>query len=379
MRRKLTVVTVFILIFTLMLGASSVYGASLSDIKQDIKQKQKSLDEGKDKEKELAKEIEKLETSIGKAENQLEVLRTKIENTENKVVTAETELKKAENKVKTQNNNLNVRLRTMYKNGSIGFLDVLMGSGSISEFISNIDMVKKVYSSDKDVLGDLEKDYAEIEVKKEKLESLQDQLETQKQEQIETQAELTANKSEVSKKKANVVASNEALEDNIADLNAEADRIMSIINNDSSSNGGGGSGGASYGGGKFAWPVPGYHRISSKYGWRICPFHGREKHTGLDIPAPYGTSVKAAASGKVVVSGWGGSYGNYVIISHGGGLYTLYGHNSSLVVSSGARVKKGQTIARVGSTGSSTGNHCHFEVRKGGNSHGNDVNPWNYL
>lgn len=390
MRKKITVFIALTLIFTMILGTGTVYGASLSDIKKDIQQKQEQLDEGKSQEQKLSKEIQELETEISSAENQLESLRGKIEDTESKVVAAEADLKKAEEEVQTQNDNLNVRLRTMYKNGSIGFMDVLLGSGSISEFISNIDMVKKVYSSDKDVLADLEEDYAKVEAKKKELESLESELQSQKQEQLDKQAELTANKDEVSKKKANVVASNEALEDNISDLNAEADRIAAIIEQDSKKNdnsggsssggsSGGGSGGSSYSDGQFTWPVPGYSRVSSNYGWRICPFHGKEKHTGIDIPASYGSSVVAAAKGTVIYSGYMGSYGNAVIVSHGGGLYTLYGHNSSLVVSSGAKVKKGQKIARIGSTGSSTGNHCHFEVRKGGSSYGNDVSPWNYL
>lgn len=137
--------------------------------------------------------------------------------------------------------------------------------------------------------------------------------------------------------------------------------------------------GGSYTGGKFAWPLPGYTRLSSQYGWRTCPFHGREKHSGLDIPAPFGTAVLAAASGTVVTASYQGSYGNAVILSHGSSLYTLYGHNSSLLVKVGDKVRKGQPIARVGSTGSSTGNHCHFEVRKGKNAYGNDVDPWTYL
>ena len=351
MRKKITVITALMLMFTVVFSSGTVYGASLSDIKKDIQNKQKQLENGKSQEKELSQEIQDLEKEINSAENQLESLRNKISETEDKVVAAEADLKKAEEDVETQNANLNVRLRTMYKNGTIGFMDVLLGSGSISEFISNIDMVKKVYSGDKDVLADLEKDYKKIEAKKKKLDSLESQLESQKQEQMDKQAELTANRSEVSKKKANVVASNEALEDNIADLNAEADRIAAIIEQDSKKNdnsgsggsggSGGGSGGSSYNDGQFGWPVPGHTRVSSNYGWRNCPFHGREKHTGIDIPAPYGTAVLAAAKGTVIFSGYLGSYGNAVIISHGGGLYTLYGHNSSLVAGSGAKVKKG--------------------------------------
>lgn len=379
MRRKSTIITALLLVFLMLFSTGNVYAKSLSEVKKELEQKKQELNEGKKEEKELDEEIKELEVKISASENQLESIRSDIEETENKIVSVSSELKEAEKKVTEQNESLNARLRAMYKNGSIGFLDVLLGSGSISEFISNLDMVKRIFGSDKEVLEKLQGDYDDIEAKKKELVSLQGQMETQKQQQLDMQAELESNKATVSKKKANVVASNEALEDNVADLQAEASRIASIIENDSDKNSGGGSGGSSYSDGAFAWPVPGYTRISSNYGWRTCPFHGREFHSGIDIPASYGTKVVAAASGTVVYSGYLGSYGNAVIISHGGGLYTLYGHNSSLVVGSGSKVSKGQKIACVGSTGSSTGNHLHFEVRKGGNSHGNNVSPWNYL
>lgn len=128
----------------------------------------------------------------------------------------------------------------------------------------------------------------------------------------------------------------------------------------------------------FTWPVPGHKRISSEYGWRNCPFHGREKHSGIDVPAPSGTQIVAAQGGKVIMAGRNGSYGNCIIIDHGNNVYSLYGHCSSLIVGKVA-VKKGQKIAKVGSTGNSTGPHCHFEVRKGANKHENNVNPHPYL
>lgn len=134
-----------------------------------------------------------------------------------------------------------------------------------------------------------------------------------------------------------------------------------------------------YNGGKMKWPVPGYTRISSDYGWRNCPYHGRESHSGIDIPAPYGSKVVAAVGGKVVHAGYLGSYGNAVIISHGNSLYTLYGHNSKVTVKKGQSVNAGMQIARVGSTGQSTGNHVHFEVRKGGNKREKNVNPHRYV
>ncbi len=123
--------------------------------------------------------------------------------------------------------------------------------------------------------------------------------------------------------------------------------------------------------GSFIWPLPGYSRISSPYGWRICPFHGKEFHTGIDIPAPSGTNIYAARDGKVVLSTYGSSYGNNVKLDHGGGTTTRYCHMSKRLVSVGQTVSAGQVIGKVGTTGSSTGNHLHFEVYLNGTR----VNP----
>ncbi len=138
--------------------------------------------------------------------------------------------------------------------------------------------------------------------------------------------------------------------------------------------------GGEYNGGPFAWPVPGATRVSSEYGWRIHPIQGTRKfHTGIDIPAATGTPITAAADGTVVFAGWKGGYGNALIISHGGGLYTLYGHCISLTASNGDEVKKGQKVALAGSTGNSTGPHLHFEVRKGTSMNAAHTTPWDYL
>lgn len=138
--------------------------------------------------------------------------------------------------------------------------------------------------------------------------------------------------------------------------------------------------GGTYNGGKMAWPLPGHKTISSNYGYRIRPNYGtRQFHGGIDIPAPYGTSILAAAAGTVVLAGYNGSYGNCIIISHGKSIWTLYGHQSSLLVKNGQRVSAKQKIGKVGSTGNSTGNHLHFEVRKGANSSSSHTSPWNYV
>lgn len=132
------------------------------------------------------------------------------------------------------------------------------------------------------------------------------------------------------------------------------------------------------GSGDFIWPLPGYTRISSPFGYRTCPYHGRELHGGVDLPAPHGTNILAAKSGTVVLSTYGSSYGNHVAISHPDGSRTMYCHMSARLVSVGDTVSQGQVIGRVGSTGNSTGNHLHFEVWTNGNS-SSRVNPMDYF
>lgn len=127
--------------------------------------------------------------------------------------------------------------------------------------------------------------------------------------------------------------------------------------------------------GKYVWPCPGYSRVSSGYGNRVCPFHGQEFHDGIDLAAASGTPILAFGPGTVTMSGWNGGYGNYISIDHGGGLMSFYGHCSALYVKKGASVKAGQKIAAVGTTGSSTGNHLHFGMHK----NGSPVNPQSYV
>ena len=380
MKKKFTVITALLLAFMMVFSTAAVYAdkeSDLDDVKNEIEQKEEELEKGRKEEKRLGQKIEEIEVRINESENKLVKINSSIKETESKIAVVEKDLAKAEAKVAEQNTNLNSRLRAMYKNGSVGFIDILLSSGSVSEFIMNYEMVKEVFSSDKEVLEELQKNYDIINEKKMELDSLQNSLVAQKKEQLTLQDTLAADKKEVAERKGIVAANNEALEDNIADLAAEAKNIEAMIQKEESKSSGG-SGGKEYTDGQFTWPVPGWTRVSSDYGWRVCPFHGNEFHTGIDIPAGYGEPVVAAASGTVISACYQGGYGNAVLISHGGGIYTLYAHNSSLTVSPGQKVSKGQQVARIGSTGSSTGNHLHFEVRNGA-SYGTNVSPWGYL
>ncbi len=365
-------IVAILLMLTFAVETSLASAATLSQIRNNIKNKQQELNESRAKEKSLGDQVNSLEQQINSKQSDIDELEASISEAQAKLETLEEELAAAEEKVNTQNENLNARLRNMYKNGSVGFIDVLMDSGSFSEFLNNLSLVEKVYTSDQDVLEELQKAYDEIDAKKKEIETLQAELSESKATMEEQKSSLEADKASVEKKKSEIAADSAETQRELDKLEADAQALTSSIRNSGSS-----SSSSKYNGGIMAWPVPSCHTISSGYGGRIHPTTGKYKfHGGLDIPGSYGSAIVAANSGKVIWAGnRGDSYGNYVIIDHGGGVSTLYGHSSKVLVSTGQRVSRGQRIANVGSTGRSTGPHCHFEVR----INGSRVNPNPYV
>lgn len=359
-KNRLMIVIAVMLALFLSVETATVSAASLSDLNSRIKENQKKLEEGKAQENSLATQVSALEKQLGQLESA-------ISEGEARLVVLEQELAEAQKKVETQNENLNARLRNMYKSGSIGFVDVLLDSGSFSEFLTNLDLVERIYSSDQTVLDDLEDAHQEVEQKKQEVETLQAELKTSK-------AETEKSKATVEAKKAEIAQSNEELDKMIDADKAEADALVAELQKSKTVSS---SSTSTYSGGVLAWPVPGYGRITSPFGYRTHPISGSYKmHTGIDIGTSGATPpIVAANGGTVIYSGWKGGYGKAIMIDHGGGIVTLYAHCSSLHVSKGASVSRGQTIANVGSTGNSTGPHLHFEVRQDGAY----KNPLNYL
>ena len=336
MKRKTTAVIAIAVMMAMCLGTVTAGAESLSELREQISDKEAELEEGEEQEASLSSQLNELEQAIAENEGDLAIL--------------EEELAAAEEKVETQTDNLNDRLRAMYKNGSVGFLDVLLDSGSFTEFLTNLDMVEMIYSSDRDVLGQLEEAHDEVESKKKEVEALQ--------------AELKESREVVAAEKEKIAASNEETEKMIDELKADADRLVQVIASQGSS-----SSDSTYLGGQMAWPLPavGLGNITSEYGYRLHPIFGYNKfHTGVDIGASSGSAIVAANDGTVLSAGWNGGYGYCVIVDHGGGVTTLYGHCSALYVGAGQTVSRGETIAAVGSTGNSTGPHLHFEVRLNG-------------
>ena len=371
-KSRFAMIVAILLMLTFAVETSLASAATLSQIRNNIKNKQQELNESRAKEKSLGDQVNSLEQQINSKQSDIDELEASISEAQAKLETLEEELAAAEEKVNTQNENLNARLRNMYKNGSVGFIDVLMDSGSFSEFLNNLSLVEKVYTSDQDVLEELQKAYDEIDAKKKEIETLQAELSESKATMEEQKSSLEADKASVEKKKSEIAADSAETQRELDKLEADAQALTLSIRNSGSS-----SSSSKYNGGIMAWPVPSCHTVSSGYGGRIHPTTGKYKfHGGLDIPGSYGSAIVAANSGKVIWAGnRGDSYGNYVIIDHGGGVSTLYGHSSKVLVSTGQSVSRGQRIANVGSTGRSTGPHCHFEVR----INGSRVNPNPYV
>jgi len=343
--------------------------SQISDIKQQLNQ-------GKKEEKDLISQINALNNKISNIESEINQITADIDTKTKEIEQAEIKLVETQEAIDTQNTSLNKRLRVMYKNGETGMLEILLGSSSISDFLSNLDMIQKIYDNDMKILKMIQEQYEEIEIQKAQLENLKVQLEQQKVSQQEKQQELQKEKSSVEVLKAEVSKDNAALEKQIDQLNAEANALTALIQQQQNSGQASSSTTSQYTGGVMMWPVPASHRITSPYGYRIHPILKVKKfHSGIDIGAGSGSSIIAAASGTVTMSRYYGGYGNTVMIDHGGGMVTLYAHCSKLNVSVGQKVSKGQNIALVGSTGQSTGPHLHFEVRKNGATQ----NPVSYV
>ena len=233
-------------------------------------------------------------------------------------------------------------------------------------------LVDKLVQDQKDIVAakeQIEADKNEVSKTKEEIESKENQLNSQL---AQAQQEIQ----DLTQLEEDYYANKDKIEQQKNDIQAQIDKIYE--ENASSNQSGGGSSGGDYVGNGFTWPVPGYPTITSYYGWR---FNNTDFHTGIDISggSVYGKDIVAADSGTVIFATNsytpGVGYGRYLIIDHGGGMSTLYGHTSQLYVSTGDYVEKGRPIAAVGSTGWSTGPHLHFEIRENGKT----VNPLNYL
>ena len=314
----------------------------------------------------VTNELTEVTAKVEAAQAEVDAIQSDIDEKEAEISAAANEIEELKDDMSEREEGLNERLRAMYKNGSVGYLDVLLGSNSISEFLNNVEMIQRIFKNDQDTLKTLEKQHDILEEKQTVLETEKAELDAQRAKEAEKQAELESSKAE--------------LQAQLDAINAEADRISAEIKarqealaQQQSQNSP--SSGDNYSGGALMWPCDSTI-ITSEFGYRIHPLTGIwTGHTGIDIGCNMYAPIYAAESGTVILAEWYGGYGNAIVIDHGGGITTLYGHNEELYVSVGQKVSRGETIAGAGSTGWSTGPHLHFEVREGGEY----VDPMGYF
>lgn len=275
------------------------------------------------------------------------------------------------------------RAQATYRQGDWFYLEVLIGSNDFSDLILRTELVRRVMEANSRVASDLERVGRELSRDKVLLERTLESVQLKRTEAAAVETQLRALRSErlarvreVERDKANRAGMMAASQANAKRLRALADaeeaESRRIADELAANNGGSGQFS-----GKMAWPVPSSHRVTSPYGWRTCPFHGRELHPALDIGAPEESAIVAAGPGKVIYVGYRGGYGNTVMIDHSDGVVTLYPHQAAgaIKVSVGQQVERGERIGGVGSTGNATGPHLHFEVRV----NGSPKNPNNWL
>lgn len=307
-------------------------------------------------------QVQKLDEKISNSQQELDELNKKIEDLENSSEEVEKKLKTAEENYDKQKKLLDSYLVAVQESSDTQYLDVLLSSKSISEFLSNYFLITELANSQVELLEDMQNKKTEIQQSKEKLDKNKEDLAVIKANQTKT-ATVLANTKTVRENFISKLSDQEKdiqskIDEYYAQFNAINSEILQLAQ---------GGIATQYIGGELAWPVPGYTVISSNYGMRTHPITGVYKlHTGVDIRAPLGATFIAANDGIVTKASYNGAYGNMVIIDHGGGVSTLYAHGSEILVQVGQTVKRGEPVLKVGSTGYSTGPHAHFEVRLNG-------------
>ena len=368
MRKFLCIVLAFIIICTYItvVYAEDSNLTSLQDQQQDL---QNQLDESNNQLEEVQsqlsenlQQIEKLDEKIQQSEEKITKLNDQVTQLQTEISDIQAKLEVAEKNYETQKQVMEKRLVAIYEAGDTKYIDVLLKSNNISEFLSNYYLITEITSMDQSLLDEVETQKKEIELSKQKLEknqtSLASALQTQTQTSTVLQNTKTLRENYIARLSDEEKAKQAQIDEITAQYEAVNNQILELAKQGLDT---------VYIGGVLAWPVPGYTKITSNYGMRVHPITGQYKlHTGVDISAPIGANFVAANDGIVTKAEYNTAYGNMVIIDHGGGISTLYAHGSEILVTVGQTVKRNEAILKVVSTGYSTGPHAHFEVRING-------------
>ncbi|HCD10447.1 MAG TPA: metalloendopeptidase [Thermoanaerobacter sp.] len=369
---------IFVVIFLFtVLFTSYPKADQLQDAKNKLNQIQKSITETKKKKEEIINQKNDIAAQIADLDKKLNATQQELANAQKQLsdITAKLnktrkELEAAKQKENTQLQTMKERIRAIYISGEWGYLDVLLGAQNFGDFITRLDIVKRIVDFDSSLFESYKQQRELIEQKEKELAQMQREAQNYKNQIVSRQRELQvamASREGLMRDLERQQKLYEQQEDELLQQSKQLETVIQQLQAKSS---------IKYGGGKLLWPVPSSNVITSPFGMRLHPVLGVYRmHTGIDIAANTGASIVAAADGQVIFSGYYRGYGDTVIIDHGDGISTLYAHNSALLVKEGDTVKRGQVIAKAGSTGLSTGPHLHFEVRK----NGVPVNPMDWL
>ena len=384
-RTLFTIIIVFILCINFTYAAtSSQLNATKNDLNQKKTDAQNTLNDIKNEKATTTNDISKINDNISELSDKIDDLQNEIDDLNDKISENEKEIEEKEKEVEKKQELLKKRLVSMYKTGGTSYINVLLGSSSTIDMIVTYDAVDDIAKADTNLIDSIKSEKTNLEGKKQELENNKTEVDSKKKILDTEQSSLSAKKVEKQEKVAQLSESEQKTQkeidtynEQIREVNNQLAAIAKAATKKSSSKSKSSSA-KIYTGGKFTWPCPSYTRISNYFGYRsAAETHGigSTNHKGIDMAAPYGSNIIAAASGEVILASSRGGYGNCVMIDHGGGIVTLYGHASSICCSVGQSVKTGDVIAKVGSTGNSTGNHLHFSVLVNGTY----VNPASYL
>ena len=337
---------------------------------EKAEQAQKKKNEIESRIEGLSEEKRVVDEAADEATKAYKDVKKELDATESRIDENEDKLKVLNKDFAVKRDQLAKRVRDIYINGQINYLDVLFGAKDFQDFFTRMDLLKRVIQQDYDLVQVV---FAE----KTAIETSQKELEKDKAAKEKLVVSAADRKKEAEKKQSakqaiiDKMETDRATQERIINENLAASKeVEQMIRNSRYQP----ASPALSGGGALNWPLGG--PITSPFGWRVHPITGASRfHSGIDIGGDYGDTIHAAGAGIVSYAGWISGYVYAVIIDHGGGISTLYGHNQALLVSEGQSVSQGQAIAECGSTGNSTGPHCHFEVRVDGEP----VDPMGYL
>lgn len=344
----------------------------LADLQRQAEEQQAKTNEASAKVENVSERLRQIQEELRVATAEYREVKGQLDSVEDKISDNTELLEKTEADLKVKNKKLQQRVRDIYINGQISYVDVLFGAKDFADLMTRMDVLKRIIKHDYDLIMKVKEEKATVE-------NTRAQLEKDKAEAEVLVADAQAKKAKVEDKESEqqvlldqAIYDRDTSERMYEEIMAASQEVANMIRRSQMSSAG--YSGAPAGAGGMIWPISG--PITSEFGWRTHPIFGTARfHSGLDIGGDYGMPIYAAAGGTVIYAGWISGYGNAVIVDHGGGVTTLYGHNDSLNVSEGENVAQGQVIAMCGSTGNSTGPHCHFEVRE----NGEPVSPYGYL